>query len=78
MYIYIYIYIYTYTSLSLSLYRNPLKYTIQYNCNLILPSLQSSEVHIEARKLLESIDRAEEVSFQFRAKDSLYNIHMAA
>ena len=45
--------------------------TIQYNCNLIMPSLQSSEVHIEAGQLLRAINRLKEVSFKFRAKDSL-------
>jgi len=39
-----------------------------------VPSLQSSEVHYEvhneARQSLESIGRAEEVSFEFGAKDS--------
>ena len=36
-----------------------------------MPSLQSSEVHIEARQSLEYLGRAEEVSFEFRVKDSL-------
>jgi len=38
---------------------------------LTAPSLQSSEMHIEARQSLESIGRAQEVSFEFRAKYSL-------
>ena len=41
---------------------------MQYNCNLIVPSLQSSEVHIEARQSLWSIGGAEEVSFELKAK----------
>ena len=47
--------------------------TIQSNCtcNWIVPSLQSTEVHNEAGQLLESIGRAEEVSFEFKVKDSL-------
>ena len=44
---------------------------MQYECNLILPFLQSSEVQIEAGKSFKSIGRAEEVSLQFRARDSL-------
>ena len=36
-----------------------------------MPSLKSSEVHNETRQSLGSIGSAEEVSFQFRAKDSL-------
>jgi len=36
-----------------------------YKCNLIVPSLQSSEVHIEVGQSLESIGRVEEVSFEF-------------
>jgi len=47
--------------------------TIQSNCtcNWIVPSLQSTEVHNEAGQSLESIGRAEEVSFEFKVKDSL-------
>ena len=37
----------------------------QYNCNLIMPSLQSSEVHIEAGQPLRAISRLKEVGFQF-------------
>jgi len=44
---------------------------IQHNFILIRPSLQSSEVHTEAGKPLESVGRAEEVSFELRAKYSL-------
>ncbi len=51
---------------------------MQYNCNLIVPSLQSSEVHIEAGKSLESIGRAEEVSLEFRAKDNFGEGHERA
>jgi len=36
-------------------YNSKSTFTIQYNCNLIVPSLQSSEVHIESRQSLESI-----------------------
>lgn len=36
-----------------------------------ITSLQSSDAHVEARQSLESIGRAGEVSFQFRAKYSL-------
>ena len=46
-------------------------YTIQYNCNLIVPCLQSSEKHIESGQSLDSIAEAEEVCFEFRAKDSV-------
>ena len=37
----------------------------------MLRSFQSSEVHIKAGQSVESIGRAEEVSFEFRVKDSL-------
>lgn len=40
--------------------------------NLILPSLQGSEVYIEAEQSLESIGRAAEMSLESRAKDSLH------
>lgn len=44
---------------------------MQYKNNLIVPSVQSSEVHIYVGQSLRSIGKAEEVSFEHRANDSL-------
>lgn len=46
-------------------------YNTKHNCNLIMPPLQSSEVHFQSEQPLRAMGRVEEVSFQFRVKDSL-------
>lgn len=46
-------------------------YVIQYRCTLIILSVQSLEMHIEAGQLLRVIGRLEAVSFQFGVKGSL-------
>lgn len=43
---------------------------IEDNCRFIMPSLQSSEVHIEAELTLRFISRLEEIGFKFQAKNS--------